>query len=159
MTQETSFTGSTSSEQKYIIINIADQKFCMLIDLVEDILLPQKINPVPLSPSYILGSLNLRGRVVTAIDLRVKLGIKPLSDYDHHRSVVVAYMGELFSLVVDSVSEIINIPNSAIERSPENLSQEWRELSSGIYMTEEQLITILDVKKILNMDRLIVNKN
>lgn len=141
------------SEEKnqYVMMKVNEQLFGMRVDGIEDILLPQKITPIPLAPDEILGSLNLRGRIVTAVDLKRKLGIpsKPREISDDYRSAVVDYEGELYSIIVDEVSEVLSIGPSEIAHNPENLSEKWKSISDGVYSFKDKLMIILNVHKLL----------
>src|SRR5262245_18861569 len=95
---------------QYVAVYVREQLFAMPAKHIEDILLTQQITPLPLAPPEILGVLNLRGRIVTAIDLRVKMGMPPIDLTKAHRIVVVEDRRELYSFAVDAVWEILDIP-------------------------------------------------
>jgi len=135
--------------KKYLILRIGKNVFGVLVQNVEDVLFPQKIANIPLAPQYILGVLNLRGRIVTAIDLGIKLGIDPVDTSRQYRSIVIEKNNHLYSLLVDDVSEVIDIPNSKISNVPENLSDEWKKVSLGVHTMEDDLMVIIDAYKII----------
>ena len=138
--------------EKFLSMKTAGQLFGMPVTKIEDILLPQEITPIPLSPPEVMGSLNLRGRIVTAIDLRVRLGLGKL-DYinnSNYRCVVIDYRDVLYSLIVDSVSEVINIYPDEIRRSPENLSPDWKEVCKGVFPMDDDLMVIVSVERLLS---------
>ena len=116
---------------------------------IQGVLGPQKLTWVPLAPSEVAGVLNLRGRIVTAIDVRKRLGLSP-SDVRDSMSIVVDHKNELYSLIVDSVGEVLNLAGNTYERNPATLDALWQELSSGIYRLNEKLMVVLDVKKLLS---------
>jgi purine-binding chemotaxis protein CheW len=137
--------------KKYVIMQVSNQLFGIAVESVGDILSPRKITPVPLATKEVMGLLNLRGRIVTAINLRKKLEI---SNEDQnlngeYRSVVAEYNGNLYSLVVDKVSEVMNISDKNIAHNPENLSSIWKSVSRGVFSMKKELIVILDVEKLL----------
>lgn len=140
---------SEADKDKYLMMRLKGQLFGMKVDHVEDVLSPQKISSIPLSSPDIMGLLNLRGRVVTVVDISVKLGLPPSEKKSKYRSVVVEYKGELYSFVVDEVSEVIAISQDKIAHVPDNLSEEWKEASSGVFSLEKDLMVILDVDKLL----------
>src|SRR3546814_17937554 len=86
-------------------MTIADQLFGIPVLQVQDVLGQQRITRIPLAPPEIAGPLNLRGRIVTAIDVRLRLGLGPRERSDKDMSIVVDYRGELYSLMVDQVGE------------------------------------------------------
>lgn len=138
------------AKRKYIMMRLDKQLFGLGVEIVEDILLPQKITNIPLSSSDVRGALNLRGRIVIAIDLRVKLGMPAKEDDDQKcRHVVVNLNNQLYSFIIDSVSEVIDIASSEIEANPENLTEGWKTLSDGVYSLQDELMIILNVHKLL----------
>lgn len=139
-------------KNKYVTMRLSDQLFGIRVDSIEDILLPSKITPVPLAPAEIKGAINLRGRIVTVIDLKTKLSLinnkeKVLDDY---RSVVIEYKGELYSIMVDKVSEVMNLSKKDIAHNPDNLPDVWRSISDGVYSMDNELMVILNVNKLFN---------
>jgi purine-binding chemotaxis protein CheW len=119
--------------------------------LVRDVLGPQAITPIPLAPAEIAGGLNLRGRIVTAIDLRRRLGLPLAEDSSKAMSVVVELTGELYSLIVDQVGEVLPLPTANICPNPPTLDALWREVSTSVYREDERLIVMLDVERLLNI--------
>ena len=102
-----------------------------------------------LAPPEVAGSLNLRGRIVTAIDIRTRLGLPELEDGKKRMSVVVDHGGELYSLMVDSVGEVLSLTEVSFERNPATLDPRWREVSAGIYRLDSTLLVVLDVSRLL----------
>lgn len=142
----------TTSDHNYqfVTMTVADQLFGISVYSVRDVLLPQKITPIPLSSREIVGSLNLRGRIVTAIDLRKKLNIS--SEISQRgMNIVVEHRDDLYSLIVDSVGDVVNFPISSISHNPENLSDDWADVSLGVYQMQGRLLIILDVNKLIRV--------
>lgn len=136
----------------YLTLTIAGQLFGIPVLQVQDVLGEQKITHIPLAPPEIAGSLNLRGRIVTAIDVRKRLGLPPEGESDEetsHMSIVVEHEHELYSLIIDSVGDVLAFENDCYERNPPTLDPLWREVSAGIYRLEDQLLVVLDVAKLL----------
>lgn len=138
----------------YLIIYLADQIFGIPVLHIQDVLSQQKVTKVPLAPPEVAGSLNLRGRIVTAIDVRCRLGL-PKEDVQEEEeknkrmSVVVEHNDELYSLIIDRVGDVISLKNEDFKDSPPTMDQLWRSISNGIYRMDEQLLVILDVSKLL----------
>ena len=107
---------------------------------------------VPLAAPEVAGVLNLRGRIVTAVDMRRRLGLPPISD-SKGMSVVVESHGELYSLMVDQVGEVLNLSNQAFEHNPPTLEPRWREVSSGISRLDKKLLVLIDVDRLLDFSR------
>lgn len=120
---------------------------------MRDVLGPQRITRVPLAPPEVAGALNLRGRIVTAIDVRTRLGLPAMADNKTSMSVVVDIHGELYSLIVDKVGEVMSLPSSDFERNPPTLDPRWQEVSSGVYRLKECLLVVIDVARLLSQTR------
>jgi purine-binding chemotaxis protein CheW len=139
--------------QDYVTMFIEGQLFGIPVLTVQDVLGPQKITRIPLAPREVAGSLNLRGRIVTAIDVRLRLGLANNSGENKGMSVVVDQSGELYSLMVDQVGEVLSLPVAKFERNPPTLDPMWREFSAGIYRLEDKLLVVLDVAKLLDFNK------
>jgi purine-binding chemotaxis protein CheW len=142
-------TATGDEEQVFVTLTVADQLCGVPVLGVRDILGEHKITRIPLAPCEIAGSLNLRGRIVTAIDLRRRLHLPSAPDGQPQMSVVAEQGGELYALLVDQVSEVMSLKASAFERNPPTLSPQWAQFSSGIYRLDGRLLVVLDVGKLL----------
>ncbi|MFN0264567.1 chemotaxis protein CheW [Tepidamorphus sp. 3E244] len=137
--------------REYITAVIGKQLFGMHINDVHDVFIPQNMTPVPQARGDIAGVLNLRGRIVTAIDMRRKLGL-PLREKDAlPMAVGIEHKGESYGLVIDEVGEVMRLQNSAIEATPTNLDSKWAEIATGVCRLEGQLMVLLDVSRVLAM--------
>lgn len=141
---------TVGGSKEFVTMTIADQLFGIPVLQVQDVLGHQRITRIPLAPPEVAGSLNLRGRIVTAIDVRLRLGLTPRAKNKPVMSIVVDLRGELYSLMVDSVGEVLSLSNEDFERSPATLDPRWREVSMGIYRLNNQLMVVLDVARLLN---------
>lgn len=149
-TGTTELAGHADTSQQFVSVMIAKQTFGVPVLLVQDILGPQRITRIPLSPPEIAGALNLRGRIVTVVDVRKRLNLPPMEAGKSEMNVVVDHEGELYSLMVDGVGEVLNLPYHLYERSPANLAQHWRDISDGVYRLDDKLLLMLDVKRLLD---------
>ena len=103
-----------------------------------------------MAPPEGAGSLNLRGRIVTAIDLRRRLRLPASSDGGGATmSVVVEQQGELYSLIVDKVSEVVELDAASFEPNPPTLGAEWRDVSAGVYRLQSDLLIVLNTERVL----------
>ena len=134
----------------YVTMTIADQLFGIPVLQVQDVLGPQKITRIPLAPKEIAGSLNLRGRIVTAIDIRQRLALPALPPGHRNMSIVVENTGEMFSLIVDKVGEVMSLEKNTYEKSPATLDPKWRDVSAGIHRLESGLLIVLDIGRLLS---------
>ena len=138
----------------FVTIRLAGQLLGIPVLLVQDVIKLQNMTRVPLSPPWVAGVLNLRGRIVTAIDLRERLGMARRREGEKAAmSVVVDFKGESYSLIIDSVGEVLSLPDSLYEKNPVTLDQRWREVSDGIYRLDDELLVVLDVRRVLDLDR------
>jgi purine-binding chemotaxis protein CheW len=134
----------------FVTMFVAGQLFGIPVLQVQDILAHAKITRVPLAPPEIAGSLNLRGRIVTAIDLRTRLGMPPApSEQRAGMNIVVHHNNELYSLIVDKVGDVLSLAENAFEPNPPTLDSTWRSVSKGIYRLEGQLMVVIDAQALL----------
>ncbi len=140
--------GAGSSEE-YVTFMIANQLFGIPVLKVQDVLSSCQITRIPLAPPEISGSLNLRGRIVTAMDVRSKLGL-PALENDQFISIVVEHQSELYSLMVDSVGEVQALKADEFERNPPTMEPHFKEYSLGILRLNDQLMVVLDVNRLLD---------
>ena len=142
--------GMADGNHEFVSITIAGQLFGIPVLQVQDVLGPQRITRIPLAPAEVAGSLNLRGRIVTAIDLRTRLKLPPLPEGQTGMSVVVDHGGELYSVMVDSVGEVLSLSADTAERNPATLDPVWRDVSGGIHRLDKTLLIVLDVARVLD---------
>jgi len=140
---------AADEERMFVTLTVADQLCGVPVLSVRDILGEQAITRIPLAPPEIAGSLNLRGRIVTAVDLRERLHLPPPAADATRMSVVAEQSGELYALLVDQVSEVMSLKASAFERNPPTLPPSWAQFSGGVYRLENRLLVVLDVGKLL----------
>ncbi len=144
----------SSGHMDFVTMTIANQLFGIPVLQVQDVLGHQRITRIPLAPPEVAGSLNLRGRIVTAIDVRLRLGLSGRPKDKPEMSIVVDLRGELYSLIVDAVGEVLSLSTDDFERNPATLDARWREVSTGIYRLNNQLMVVLDVSRLLNFANL-----
>ena len=140
------------TKEQFVTMHVGQQMMGISVHDVRDIITKQKIATIPLSNSVIAGAINLRGRIVTVLDMRKRLGLEPSGD-DAVMHIVVEIGDELFSLMVDSVGDVMRLPVDEFERSPVNLSEKWRELSSGVCQLDKELLVILDTAATVSLKK------
>jgi purine-binding chemotaxis protein CheW len=138
----------TDLHNQLLTLWVNDQLFGIPVLYVKDIFKTSRITPVPLTGPEVSGVANLRGRVVTVLDLRYILS-GMLSDSPATMNIAVEWNNELYSFMVDSVSEVLKFSPQDLEKTPSTLDEKLRELTNGIYKLKENLLLVLDVKKIL----------
>lgn len=144
--------GFAAENAEFVTFVIEGQLFGIPVLGVQDVLAAHKITHIALAPSEIAGSLNLRGRIVTAFDVRRRLGLQPRDNTEESMSIVVEHGGELYSLLVDSVGEVLALSVDDYEKNPPTLAPGIRDYSSGIYRLDQQLLVVLDVDRLLDYE-------
>lgn len=142
-------TAANEEAQVLVTLTVAEQLCGVPVLAVRDILGEQVITRIPLAPPEIAGSLNLRGRIVTAIDLRRRLRLPAAPPGQPRMSVVADQGGELYALLVDQVSEVLSLDASLFERNPPTLEKPWAEFSTGIFRLDGRLLVVLDITRLL----------
>lgn len=135
----------------FIAVRVGNQDFGVPVTQVRDVLRRQRLTPVPLVPRAIVGLLNLRGRIVTAIDLRIRLGLPPRAPGGDAVHVVVENGGELYALVVDSLGDVQPVDERQVETVPAGLDPQWRAVASAVSPTAQGFVVLLDVARLLDI--------
>src|SRR6476646_626761 len=135
---------------EYVTVMIGDQLFGLPISRVQDVFMPDRVTRVPLSAPEIAGVLNLRGRIVTAIDMRRRLGLPPRNDDKPSMAVGIEMKGESYGLLIDTVGEVMKLGEATLEPNPVNLDARLARVSAGVHRLDGQLMVILDVDSVLN---------
>ena len=138
-------------ESGFVTFRINNQFFGIPVEQVQDVLNRQRLTPIPLAPPEITGAVNLRGRIVTAINMRERLKIPAPTEASPAMNIVVENRGELFSLWVDSVGDVLSIGTKQIEKAPPNLVVHWQQFIKGVCQLKGELLLILDVPAILKI--------
>lgn len=133
----------------FVTFEVGGQMFGVPVTRVQDILTPDAIAPVPGGPAEVQGLINLRGRIVTVIDLRTRLSLGKAEAGRKGMCVTVENEGESYTLFVDRVGDVVTLLASLREENPATLDPLWRETTDGVYRVGERLLVILDVARLL----------
>jgi len=136
-------TRASDGHQELVTMQVADQPFGIPVGSVRDVLGGQTISRTPLAPPAIAGSINLRGRIVTVLDVRILLDLGATQAPEKAMNVVIECRGELYSLLVDHVGDVLAIENGRIEAVPQTVTPAWKLVSSGIVKLKDELVLIL----------------
>lgn len=128
---------------EYVTVSIRDQLFGLPINLVEDVFEPQMVTRVPLASAEVVGVLNLRGRIVTVVDICAKLGI-PHEAPEKPMAIGLRRDGGAFALLVDAVGDVIHPEEASLEPVPSHLDQAWKSVCTGVHQLEGRLMMVLD---------------
>lgn len=152
-TQQDDTTLDLSRTEDFVTMTIGGQTFGVPVLDVRDVLGPQRITRVPLAPPEIAGSLNLRGRIVTAVNMRQRLGLAPAERPEEAMAVVVEHEDEHFSLLVDEVGEVLRLSERQKDHNPATLDPQWRQIADGLYRLEGNLLIVLNIGAVLGAIR------
>ena len=133
---------------QYVSVMIGGQLFGFPIQVVQDVFSPDKLTKVPLTRPFVAGVINLRGRILTAIDMHELLDLARDAQ-DAYMALSIEYQGESFGLLIDSVGEVLALPEESLETNPPNIDSRWARISAGIYRLEQELMIVLDIDKLL----------
>lgn len=135
--------------QQFVTFSVGGQLFGISALSIQDVFAKLPMTKIPLSPPEIVGTMNLRGRIVTAIDMRTKLGLSLRGEDESYMNIVVNDKGDLYSLVVDQVGEVMALAASGLGPNPASMDEDWRKYSLGVFQVKNCLLVILDVNQFL----------
>jgi purine-binding chemotaxis protein CheW len=141
-----------TGQSEYVTFRVADQWIGIPVMIVQEVLVAQRIARVPMSPAEVAGFLNLRGQIVTAVDLRTTLRLDPRDADAEFMNVVVQHEHELFAFMVDEVGDVVTVADHAIEPALATLDARWRSACSGIVRREHGLLVVMKVPDLLKLD-------
>jgi purine-binding chemotaxis protein CheW len=151
--EQTMNTDNTQQDfTEYVTAMIGGQLFGLPIVRVQDVFIPERLTRVPLAPPEIAGVLNLRGRIVTLIDLRRRFGLGQRESGQVAMAIGVESRAESYGLLIDSVGEVLKLEDAAREPNPINLDVRLARVSAGIYRLDGQLLIVVDVDRVLDID-------
>ncbi len=136
-------------EQGFVTLTLAGQLCGVPVLAVREVITNSKIVRVPLAPPEIAGNINLRGRIVTAIDTRCRLGLEAASDAAQPVALVAEADGALYALLIDQVQEVLSLRTDMIEDIPSNLGPTWHQFGRGVFRLPERLMVVLDIGRLL----------
>ncbi|MBN2556941.1 MAG: purine-binding chemotaxis protein CheW [Anaerolineales bacterium] len=139
-------------EEQLVVFQLSSEQYAMSIAAVEGIIKMQSITRVPHAPACVEGVTNLRGEVLPVIDLRKRFELEMTAASEDTRIIVVELNGEKAGMVVDGVSEVIKIPEEAIEPPAAIVSGVDTAFIRGIATIEDRLIILVDLEKVLSLE-------
>ena len=136
---------------EYVTFTTGGQLFGVPIARVQEVFRPGRITRVPLAGRQIAGVLNLRGRIVTAVDMRSRLSLQARDGREPAMAIGIESRGESFGLLVDALGEVLKLDDGEREANPVNLDRKLARVSAGVYRLEGQLLVVLDVEAVLDL--------
>jgi len=143
-------TSNLETMTEYVTATVGGQLFGLPIARVQDVFVLDRLTRVPLAAPEIAGVLNLRGRIVTAIDMRRRLGLAP-GEVRKRMAIGIEYRSESYGLLIDAIGEVLNLPSSGREGNPVNLEARLARVSAGVHRLEDRLMVVLDVDRVLDV--------
>ena len=137
---------------EYVTVMVGEQMFGLPIDRVHDVFIASALTDVPLAPREIVGLLNLRGRVVTAVCLRRRLSLPDRGEDGRNMAVGLEHEGESYGLLVDQVGEVMKLTADTHESNPVHMDPRWVKLSRGVHRLDDKLLIIIDVDAVLSLE-------
>jgi purine-binding chemotaxis protein CheW len=140
-----------AESKQFCTFYLGDLFFGVEVENVQEVFRYQDMTNVPLAPSAVRGLINLRGQIITAIDLRSRLEMEDWPDGKLPMNVVVRTEEGVVSLLVDEIADVLEVPEDNFERPPDTINDITRELVLGVYKLEDKLLLILDTKKTVHV--------
>jgi len=140
---------SRGVNRQYAIFTMGPLSFGIEVQQVQEVLRQLDITPVPLAPDVIEGLINLRGQIVTAVDMRRRLGLPKRSEGETAMNIVVRSDDGLVSLLVDEIEDVIEVQADRFEQVPYGLPQAHAEMIDGVYKLDGRLLLVLATERVL----------
>ena len=134
---------------EYVTAMIGGQLFGLPISRVQDVFVPNRLTRVPLAPAEIAGLLNVRGRILTVIDMWRRLHVE--AQGGRPLAVGIEHNGESYGLLIDQIGEVLKLPAAGREDNPVNLDRRLAQVSAGVHRLETRLMVVLDLDRVLDI--------
>lgn len=138
--------------RQFCTFRLADLSLGIEVENIQEVIRYQAMTNVPLAPPSIRGLINLRGQLVTAIDLRSRLSLPPRSEGELPMNVVVRTGDAAVSFLVDEIGDVLEVQERDFERPPQTLRGLTRSLIRGVYKLETELLLILDTRQAMDVE-------
>ena len=135
----------------FLQFDLGNESYGVKLLSVKEVITVPEVTPLPNGPSYFQGIMNLRGQIISIVDLRKKLGIKSKSNIDEDAVVIVDFDGVSIGLIFDSINKVLSFDLSQLVEIPEVQSQVNSKYIQGVHRGDEKLTLVLDLAKIFNL--------
>src|SRR5262249_6001156 len=142
---------ANESDVEYVTATIGGQLFGLPIARVQDVFVVDRLARVPLAQAEIAGLLNLRGRIVTAIDMRRRLGLPAIDDCGPRMAVGIECKAESYGLLIDTIGEVLKLNAASCEDNPINLEPRLARVAAGVHRLDGSLLVVLNVDRVLDL--------
>jgi len=145
-------TGSEGFElERYLEFALGHEGFAIPLLQVRELISVPETTPIPYSPAHFLGIMNLRGQVISVVDLRKKMKLKEGDEHAENAVIIMEIGGVNMGVVVDSINKVLAFPRSEVAKVPEIGTQVNAEYIEGIYKNGDDLVVLLDLAKVLSL--------
>lgn len=141
----------TVNSKRFLSFSLGKEEYAIPLLSVREVIAIPEVTPTPYSPSYFLGIMNLRGQVISVVDLRLKLGIKP-TESEETSVVILDFDDHNVGVVVDSVNAVLNPSEQELSDTPGLESSKNVDFISSVYRKDQTLVLILDINKALSKE-------
>lgn len=156
MSQHTSTEGAEAAEQRYLSFSLGTEEYAVPLLSVREVIGVPEITPIPFTPPHFLGIMNLRGSIISVIDMRVKFGIKPKNSAE--TAVIICDLAPLtIGIMIDSINSVVAPKPSELSDKPDMPSQRSSEYITKVFKRDKDLILLLDISKSLSLEDLRAN--
>lgn len=142
------------STQRYLQFDLGNERYAIALLNVKEVIPLPETTPLPDSPSYYIGIMNLRGQIISIMDFRKKLNIKPKEDKEEEAVIIVEFEGVGIGLVVDSINRVLTVGSSEVAEVPEIKFQVNAQYVQGVYKGDKNLTILLDLERALNISEI-----
>lgn len=142
---------SVKDSERYLEFSLGSEKFCIPLLQVRELISVPETTPIPYSPKYFKGIMNLRGQVISVIDLRLKLGVKFQENETENAVVIVEFDSFRMGLIVDSINKVLQIEEDQIAQVPEVKATGGKDYINGVYKNGDDLVVILSLQSLLSV--------
>lgn len=141
----------SANAEEFVTFEIDGRLFGAPVGEINDVFALHGLTPVPLARADVAGLMNLRGRIITVIDARRRLGLPCRKDgYKSAMAIGIERDGESYGLIVDSLGEVLRLQPEQFEENPVNLDESWRTVCRGVYRLKKGLLLALDMNRMLD---------
>ncbi len=140
-----------AQSSELLTCRVGEQWLGLQVKHVREVVTPQPTTNMPLAPDAVMGLINLRGRVITQLDVRKVIGLPDREEDSFRVAIVETISGEDFGLVVDEVGEVVELDVDMYEKTPKTLDRVWQDVSEGVLKQEERVVVLVDVERFIAM--------
>lgn len=142
---------SIKDSERFLEFSLGQERFGIPLLQVRELISVPETTPIPYSPKYFKGIMNLRGQVISVIDLRLKLGVKATEDQSESAVVIVEFDGFRLGLVVDSINKVLQIEDGQIAEVPEVKATGGKDYINGVFKNGDDLVVLLELASLLSV--------